>query len=203
MGPIDDALARAERATATRPLPVTTYGQIQHLLKRAEIADRRARRGTDLKPASKTELARRVGAQIGVSGRTVERYRDKKIKNATGEHGRRLKAAVEKTWQPKVKEAARTKAATQTGITVETRARFGFTAAPGSTDDSRIRLITQHLPATYADRLFQARQAGAGEDDLKLIVAEGLQEMYFKDNGRRAQGLTVEFTGIDYLDLGY
>ncbi|MGW7056844.1 hypothetical protein [Streptomyces sp. NPDC054888] len=62
-----------------------------------------------------TTVARRVGAQIGVSGRTVERYRDKKIKSATGEHGRRLKAAVEKTWQPKVKEAARTRAATQTG----------------------------------------------------------------------------------------
>ncbi|OEJ37205.1 hypothetical protein AR457_35065 [Streptomyces agglomeratus] len=80
MGHIDDALARAEHATATRPLPATTYGQIQHLLKQAQIADRRARRGTTLKPASRTELARRVGAQIGVSGRTVERYRDKKIK---------------------------------------------------------------------------------------------------------------------------
>ncbi|GAA1545379.1 hypothetical protein GCM10009730_63090 [Streptomyces albidochromogenes] len=142
MGHIYDALARAERETATRPLPATTYGQIQHLLKRAETADRRAQRGTALKPASRTELARRVGAQIGVSGRTVERHRDKKIKTATGEHGRRLKAAVEKTWQPKVKEAARARAATQTGITVETRARFGFTAAPGSTDNGRIRLIT-------------------------------------------------------------
>ncbi|MGW7055118.1 telomere-protecting terminal protein Tpg [Streptomyces sp. NPDC054887] len=200
---MNDALARAEHATATRPLPAITYGQMQHLLKRAEIADRRARRGTALKSASRTELARRVGAQIGVSGRTVERYRDNKIKTATGVHGRRLKAVVEKTWQPKVKDAARARAATQSGITVETRARFGFTAAPGSTDDGRIRLVTHHLPPTYADRLFQARQTGATEEDLKNIVALGLQEQYFKDNGRRAHGLTVEFIDIDYLDLDY
>ena len=203
MGHIEDALARAERDTATRPLPATTYSQVKHLLKQAEMADRRARRGTDLKPASKTELARRVGQQIGVSGRTVERYRDKKIAHATGEHATRMKAAVEQTWQPKVKEAARAKAAERGGITVETRARFGFKAAPGSTDDSRVRLITQHLPATYAERLFTAREAGADEDALKTIVAEGLQEQYFKDNGRRAQGLRVDFTDIDYLDLGY
>jgi hypothetical protein len=102
-----------------------------------------------------------------------------------------------------VKEAARAKAATQTGITVETRARFGFTASPGTTDDGGIRLITHHLPVTYADRLFQAQETGATEEDLKNIVALGLQEQYFKDNGRRAQGLTVEFTDIDYLDLDY
>ncbi|MFV5998773.1 telomere-protecting terminal protein Tpg [Streptomyces sp. NPDC056231] len=87
--------------------------------------------------------------------------RDKKIAHATGEHATRLKAAVEQTWQPKVKEAARTKAAERGGITVETRVRFGFTAAPGSTDGSRVRLITQHLPASHAARLFTAREAGA------------------------------------------
>ncbi|WP_274565041.1 telomere-protecting terminal protein Tpg [Streptomyces spiramyceticus] len=83
------------------------------------------------------------------------------------------------------------------------RARFGFTAPPGSTDDCRIRLLTQHLPAAYAARLFEARDAGAEENTLKDIVAEGLQEQYFKDGGRHAQGLIVEFTNIDYIDLGY
>ena len=32
-------------------------------------------------------------------------------------------------------------------------------------------------------------------------LAEGLQEIYFKDRGRRAAGLGVEFTDIDYLDF--
>jgi hypothetical protein len=35
------------------------------------------------------------------------------------------------------------------------------------------------------------------------IVAEGLQEIYFKDRDRRALGLLVEFTDIDYLDFDY
>ncbi|MFE9400105.1 hypothetical protein [Streptomyces flavidovirens] len=70
--------ARNAKPPPARSPPPPTAGS--SLMKQAEIADRHARRGTDLKPASKTELARRVGAQIGVSGRTVERYLDKKIK---------------------------------------------------------------------------------------------------------------------------
>jgi hypothetical protein len=38
---------------------------------------------------------------------------------------------------------------------------------------------------------------------LQNIVAEGLQEVYFKDGGRRANDLLVEFTDIDYLDTDY
>lgn len=34
-------------------------------------------------------------------------------------------------------------------------------------------------------------------------MAEGLQEIYFKDRGRRAHGLLVDFTDIDYLDVDY
>jgi hypothetical protein len=58
----------------------------------------------------------------------------------------RLAVEVRRDWQPMVRRRARKQAATATGITVETRARFGFTAALGTTDDGRIRLITQHLP---------------------------------------------------------
>ena len=84
----------------------------------------------------------------------------------------------------------------------ETRARFGFTAAPGTTDDGRMRRLTQSLPPEYAGRLFSAREQGASERELERIAAEGLQEVYFKDGGRRAGGLTVEFTDIDYIDFG-
>lgn len=94
-----------------------------------------------------------------------------------------------------------TKAATQTGIVVETRARFGFTAAVGSTDDPRMRRVTELLPPQIAARLLAARESGANEGDLRAIVAEGLQEQYFKDNGRRATGLQVEFTDLDYIEM--
>jgi hypothetical protein len=36
---------------------------------------------------------------------------------------------------------------------------------------------------------------------MRTIVAEGLQEIYFKDGGRRADDLLVEFTDIDYVEL--
>ncbi len=102
-----------------------------------------------------------------------------------------------------MREKARRRAAQTGGITGETRARFGFTAAPGTTDDGRIRLTTQHLPPLYAARLFDAQSAGATEQQLQNIAAEGLQELYFKDHGRRAGGLLVEFTDIDYVELDF
>ncbi|WP_327180583.1 telomere-protecting terminal protein Tpg [Streptomyces sp. NBC_01334] len=80
--------------------------------------------------------------------------------------------------------------------------RSVFTAAPGTTDDGRVRRLTQSPPAEYAGRLFSARELGAFESELERIAAEGLQEVYFKDVGRRAGDLTVEFTDIDYVDFG-
>ncbi|WP_313881900.1 hypothetical protein [Streptomyces silvisoli] len=50
-------------------------------------------------------------------------------------------------WQPVVRKRARQHAATATGITIETRAQFGFIAVPGTTDDPRLRRITRTPPA--------------------------------------------------------
>jgi hypothetical protein len=133
----------------------------------------------------------------------VERYLKGQIRTPRPELAAKLVAEVRKDWQPRVRERAKRQAATSTGIVIETRARFGFTAAPGTTDDGRIRLITQHLPPDYAARLFDAQAAGATEQQLQNIAAEGLQEQYFKDRGRRADGLLVEFTDIDYVELDY
>ncbi|WP_407701041.1 telomere-protecting terminal protein Tpg [Wenjunlia vitaminophila] len=56
-----------------------------------------------------------------------------------------LSREVRKVWQPRVRARARKRAATTTGITVETRARFGCTAPVGTTDDGRFRRLTVHL----------------------------------------------------------
>ncbi|MFD9339801.1 telomere-protecting terminal protein Tpg [Streptomyces sp. NPDC060028] len=99
------------------------------------------------------------------------------------------------------RKRAREKAAKQTGLVIETRARFGFTAAPGTSDDGRMRRITQHLPPEVAARLLAAQDAGATEAELQQIAAGGLGEVYFRDSGRRADGLRVEFTDIDYVEV--
>jgi hypothetical protein len=61
-------------------------------------------------------------------------------------------------------------AATSTGLVVDTGARFGFIAAPGTTDDVRIRHLTIALPRQYAACLFDAREAGASERQFRDVL---------------------------------
>jgi hypothetical protein len=59
-------------------------------------------------------------------------------------------------------------------------------------------------PPAYAQRLFDARHTGAGDQQMRAIIAEGLKEIYFQDGGARAMGLSdVTLNDIDYLDLDY
>jgi transcriptional regulator with XRE-family HTH domain len=185
MGEIDDALERAGTEQFTRRPPKTPLAQMRLLL-RAEKGSTRA-----------------VAGRLGVSQRTVERYLAGRLKQPRPPLRDALAREVTKVWQPRVRAQARKRAATRTGITIETRARFGYTAPVGSTDDPRMRRLTVHLPPDYARRLFDAQQRGADDRALRAIVAEGLQEVYFKDDGARAQGLEVAITDIDYVDVSF
>ncbi|HZG05680.1 MAG TPA: XRE family transcriptional regulator [Streptomyces sp.] len=184
MGEIDEALQRAETEVFTRTPPKTLKAQINFLVRQLKTT-------------------RAVAAELGVSQRSVERYRKGDRRHPPRRIQERIDAAVRARWQPRVRKRRRQQAATTTGITIETRARFGYTAPIGSTDDGRMRRLTVHLPPAYARRLFDARAQGAGDRQLREIVAEGLQEMYFKDGGRRAAGLEVAFTDIDYIDVSF
>ncbi|MFC5647373.1 telomere-protecting terminal protein Tpg [Kitasatospora cinereorecta] len=79
--------------------------------------------------------------------------------------------------------------------------RVGYSAAGGSTDDPRQRTITQKMPGDVAQRLYAARDAGASQAEQERILAEGLREHYFKDNGRRAAGLDVELNDIAWMGV--
>lgn len=184
MSEISDSLTRADEQHFTRPIPKSAGAQMRFLVK-----------------THKSTKA--VAAALNISQRTVERYVKNEIKQPKPALAARLEAEVRRRWQPLVRKRARDKAGRTTGLVIETRARFGFTAAPGTTDDGRMRRITQHLPPEYAARLFAAQDAGAAESQLRQIAAEGLQEIYFKDNGARATSLLVEFTDIDYVDFAF
>ncbi|GLV88014.1 hypothetical protein Slala03_77030 [Streptomyces lavendulae subsp. lavendulae] len=183
MGIIGDSLERATQAVGTRPIPRSAGAQMRYLVKQHKGS------------------TKQVAALLGVSQRTVERYVKDQIKRPKADLAGRMETEVQRRWQPLVRKRARDKAAKSTGLVIETRARFGFTAAPGTTDDGRMRRITQHLPPEFAGRLLAAQDAGAAEAELQRIAAEGLQEVYFKDSGGRAQQLLVEFTDIDYIDV--
>jgi transcriptional regulator with XRE-family HTH domain len=184
VGTIGDSLQRAEQATFTRKPPTTTRARTAYLVRQLK--------GTQP-----------VADLLGVSQRSVERYLQGTRKHPPHDIAERLESAVKAHWQPLVRKRAARKAADSGGITIETRAQFGYIAAPGTTDEGRLRRITEHLPPAYAGRLFAAHDAGAPEADLQGIVAEGLQEVYFKDGGRRAAGLLVRFNDIDYFDVDY
>lgn len=181
---IGSALIRRDLEHLTRPLPTEPRRQMQELM-RAERQDKD-----------------KVAARLGTTRRTVERYLTGRLKHPRHALREALAREVAKTWQPVVRRRARRQAGAVTGITVDTRARFGYTAPIGTTDDPRERRLTVHLPPQYAQRLFDAQERGADDRRLRGIVAEGLQEVYFKDGGR-AQGLEVEFTDIAYFDVEF
>ncbi|MBQ0891305.1 helix-turn-helix transcriptional regulator [Streptomyces sp. RM72] len=182
MGLISDGLERAVEQAFTRPIPSSAGAQMRYLVKQFK--------GT-----------RAVAQELGVSQRTVERYVRNQIRRPRADLAQRLADAVRERWQPRVRAKARKQAATTTGILIDTRARFGFTAAPGSTDDARIRHLTLALPPHHAARLFDAQAAGASEQQLRHVAAEALGEVYFRDGGRRAHDLEVELTDIEHLQL--
>lgn len=139
---------------------------------------------------------------LRVSQRTVERYVKDQIKKPRPDLAARLEREVKKRWQPQIRAKARQKAATTGGIVVDTQARMGYVAPIGSTDEDRVRHLTVALPPQYAARLFDVREAGASDQLLQQIVAEGLKEVYFQDNGRRAGSLEeVRFTDVQHLEF--
>ncbi|MFJ1878667.1 DNA-binding protein [Streptomyces sp. KS_5] len=184
-GEIDDAIERADRESFTREPPKTLKGQIGYLIRQLGSA-------------------KAVAQEIGVTADSVNRYRRGARKHARTDVAAKIDNLVRQRWQPQVRKRRQRQAATTGGITVETRARFGYTAPIGTTDDGRFRRLTVHLPPAYAQRLFDAREAGASDQQMRGIIAEGFKDVYFQDGGSRALGLSdVEINDIDYLDLDY
>ncbi|MGW6831811.1 telomere-protecting terminal protein Tpg [Streptomyces zaomyceticus] len=183
MGAIQDAFARAREKVSTRAIPAKVETRLAFLMKREKGS------------------TKAVAARLGVSQRTVQRAL-KGTHRPNAQTAAALEREVRKDWQPKVKERAEAKAAGQ-GFTVATRARFGFRSAAGSSDDGRIRLITQHIAPEHAGEAFRAYRAGATEDELQEIIAAGLGQSYFRDGGRRAAGLDVHMTEVDHMDVDY
>ncbi|MET9351344.1 telomere-protecting terminal protein Tpg [Streptomyces termitum] len=112
-----------ERALRTRPVPSDTKARLRFLLA--------AHRGSTL----------RVAAVLGVSQRTVQRWVTKKP-GARRQPGpaqiQAIEAAVLERWQPRIRARLQARAEAE-GFVLHTRARFGFAAAAGASDDPRAR----------------------------------------------------------------
>lgn len=182
MGEIGDGL---ERLLYTQPVPSTTASRLRALL--------RWERGS----------TRQVAAVMGVSQRTVQRWVTRKAGGQgrpSPRHEQKIADLVRARWQPLIR-ARRRAAAEAGGVVVHARARFGFRAGAGSSDDPRRRLITGHLPGTVTREMFAALDAGAGEKQHQLLLARALGHAYFRDGGQRAHGLHVTLEDIDFIDF--
>ncbi|KMS85605.1 terminal protein TpgA2 [Streptomyces regensis] len=178
-----DGLDAAVQKAFTRPAPKSAGAQMRYLVKQLK--------GT--KP---------VAQMLRISQRTVERYVKDQIKKPRPDLAARLEREVKKRWQPQIRARARQQAATTGGIVIDTRARLGYTAPIGSTDETRLRHLTVALPPQYAARLFDAQEAGASDQQLQRIAADALREVYFQDSGRRAGQLEeVRLTDIEHLEF--
>ncbi|MZE55428.1 XRE family transcriptional regulator, partial [Streptomyces sp. SID5770] len=154
-----DGLEAAVQKAFTRPAPKSAGAQMRYLVKKVG--------GT-----------KAVAQMLRISQRTVERYVKDQIKKPRADLAARLEREVKARWQPQIRAKARAKAASTGGIVIDTRARMGYTAPIGSTDQDRIRHLTVALPPVYAARLFDAQEAGASDQELQEIAAEGLKEVY-------------------------
>ncbi|MGW0836486.1 telomere-protecting terminal protein Tpg [Streptomyces prunicolor] len=183
-GKVLEALTQAERKVFTRPAPKSAKAQMKFLLTRTK--------------GSTKALAER----LGVSRRTVQRYRAGQLKKP---QKRLQEALVEETataWQPQVRAQARERAATSGGMHVEVYAYFGFECT-GSSDDGRERFISTAISPAYAAEILQMQEAGATEEDLHPVVAEAITEAYFTEWGSRAQGLRADFTHVISLEIEF
>ncbi|GCB50039.1 XRE family transcriptional regulator [Streptomyces sp. NL15-2K] len=183
MSMFGDGLEQAVQKAFTRPIPKSAGARMRYLVKQLK--------GT-----------RAVAQMLRISQRTVERYVRDQIKKPRPDLAARMEAEVKKRWQPQIRAKAKERAATTGGIVIDTRARIGYTAPIGSTDEDRLRHLTVALPPQYAARLFDAQEQGATDQRLREIAAEALKEVYFQDGGRRAGQLEeVRFTDIEHLDF--
>ncbi|MGW6602444.1 telomere-protecting terminal protein Tpg [Streptomyces sp. NPDC055036] len=183
MSMFGDGLDKAVQKAFTRPAPKSAGPQMRYMVK--QLGGTKA-----------------VAELLGMSQRQVERYVAGKAKKPRADLAARLEREVTKRWQPQIRAKAREKAATTGGIVIDARARMGYTAPIGSTDQDRIRHLTVALPPRYAARLFEAQEAGASDAQLQEIAAEALKEVYFQDGGRRAGSLEeVRFTDVEHLEF--
>ncbi|MCX5443749.1 MULTISPECIES: telomere-protecting terminal protein Tpg [unclassified Streptomyces] len=178
-----DGLDKAVQKAFTRPAPKAAGPQMRYMVK--QLGGTKA-----------------VAELLSMSQRQVERYVAGTAKKPRTNLAARLEREVKRRWQPQIRAKAKAKAATTGGIVIDTRARMGYTAPIGSTDQDRIRHLTVALPPVYAARLFDAQEQGASDARLQEIAAEALKDVYFQDGGRRAGSLEeVRFTDIEHLEF--
>ncbi|WP_438493568.1 telomere-protecting terminal protein Tpg [Streptomyces asiaticus] len=89
-------------------------------------------------------------------------------------------------------------------VIVRFRARFGFSAARGSSNDSRLRFLAPQLLPQHTAELFEARHRNAGEDELRRILGDAIGAAYFFQRlGPHQTQAAVALTDLDFVEFRY
>ncbi|NEB04243.1 hypothetical protein [Streptomyces sp. SID13726] len=111
---------------------------------------------------------------------------------------------VIRLWQPRIRRRAHQNIGVhQHSMWVYFRGWFGFDVSEGSSDDGRIRLLTQPLHHPYPARLLEARYHGASEQELRSIVADAIGESYFGFSPGPGGLHAVRLTNVDFIEFSH
>lgn len=181
MGIIRDAMARAIQAIpGGKAAPVGFQAQIRAI----------GGRGKD--------PAQRVAAQFGVTRDTARKW----LKGGAPNKANRAKAQRVTDEREERRQRTRAARAAAGGLRVETRARFGYMAPAGTTDDARLRRVAATMSPDLTDQLVAAYNAN-DEARMQDLIAEGIGRDYFREGGSRASSLDVELSDIDYIEMEF
>ncbi|MEV7243099.1 hypothetical protein AB0N92_17885 [Streptomyces sp. NPDC093248] len=89
-------------------------------------------------------------------------------------------------------------------IIVRFRARFAFSAARGSSNDSRLRFLAPQLLPPYTGELFAARHRDAEEEEMRRILGDAIGTAYFFHRlGPHQTQAAVAITDLDFVEFRY
>ncbi|MGY3206314.1 telomere-protecting terminal protein Tpg [Streptomyces sp. TE5632] len=171
-----------------------------HWTRRPPLSDRARLRFLTSKSTDLAALASR----LNTTPRTLQRILAKQPTTPNEALSQAILKEVIRLWQPRIRRRAHQALSEQQhSLWVSFQGWFGFDAAAGTSDDGRVRHLSEPVHPPYPARLLAARHRGASEQELRSIVADGVGESYFKvspgNNGLHA----VRLTNVDYINFSY
>ncbi|MFD5618465.1 telomere-protecting terminal protein Tpg [Streptomyces yangpuensis] len=115
-----------------------------------------------------------------------------------------IETAVVRLWQPRIRRKAHHTILRNNGhVMVSVRAWLGFTAAGGSSDDPRLRMLTLGLDGPHPENLFEARHRNEPEARLRQILSVALGACYFHRNRPSGANESITIGAVDHIEFYY
>ncbi|GLV79385.1 MULTISPECIES: telomere-protecting terminal protein Tpg [Streptomyces] len=174
-----------------------------------DIADQR--HWTKAPPRSHTNRLRYLATRLGTSNAADRLHlspgdvRNVGHINFTNDLRSAIDREVRRIWQFTERQQLHETLVRDNGqVIVRFRARFGFSAARGSSNDSRLRFLAPQLLPQHTAELFEARHRDASEDELRRILGDAIGAAYFFQRlGPHQTQAAVAIAKLDFVEFRY